>query len=102
MRNLIAEENETLEALADRLRALRLHHNESQQVMGERLGISRQKYARMEKGDPRIPIGCWLIVSNVLSRLNDWQSLFLEEEDLFLRAEIERKTKKRKRASAKK
>ena len=101
MNNITIEEREALGELGGRLRGLRLLRNESQQLMGERLGMSRQRYARMESGDPRIPIGSWIAASALVNRLDDWHSLLQEEEDLFLRAEIERKRKSRKRASKK-
>jgi transcriptional regulator with XRE-family HTH domain len=93
------KETKVLKALGNRLRAYRLHRNESQQIMSERLRMSRQKYARMESGDPRIPIGSWITVSCILNRLDDWRFIFLEEENLFLRAEIESKFNSRQRAS---
>jgi len=101
MCNLNDKEKAVLVSLGNRLRALRLHRNEGQKTMSERLGVSRQKYARMEKGDPRIPISAWILASSILTRLSDWQSLLQEEDNLFLRAEIERKSKTRKRASKK-
>jgi len=101
MRHLLAEETEVLKALGKRLKALRLHRNETQKLMGERLGLSRQAYARMENGDPKTPIGLWIFASSIFHRLQDWDSVLLEEENLFLRAEIEKKRNKRKRASRK-
>lgn len=101
MGNVTIHEKEVLGLLGERLRGLRLLRNESQEIMGERLGMSRQRYARMESGDPRIPIGSWIAASSLLNRLDDWHLLLQEAEDLFLRAEIERKRKNRKRASKK-
>jgi hypothetical protein len=54
----------------------------------------------MEEGDPKTPIGCWIAASTVLRKLADWDYVF-KEENLFLRAEIEEKLHKRKRARSK-
>ena len=52
-----SDEQILLQALAERLRTARLQRNESQALFAERIGISRITYAKMEKGNPAIPIG---------------------------------------------
>lgn len=44
----------------------------SQEEMAKRIGISRSTYLRMEAGDPRIPIGCWIGV---------WRRLYLDRDN---------------------
>ena len=89
----------TLEQLADRLKKARLARNESQEVFGARLGLTRQTYSKMEKGVPSVPIGYWLVASEILDRLQTWQEVLAEKEDLF--EQFQRKKLKRKRASRK-
>lgn len=89
----------TLEQLADRLKKARLARNESQEVFGARLGLTRQTYSKMEKGVPSVPIGYWLAASEILDRLQTWQEVLAEKEDLF--EQFQRKKLKRKRASRK-
>lgn len=88
-----------LEQLADRLRKARLARNESQEVFGARIGLTRQTYSKMEKGVASVPIGYWLAASEILDRLQTWQEVLAEKDDLF--EQFERKKLKRKRASRK-
>ncbi|TKB28397.1 helix-turn-helix domain-containing protein [Desulfopila sp. IMCC35006] len=88
-----------LEQLADRLRKARLARNESQEVFGARIGLTRQTYSKMEKGVPTVSIGYWLAASEILDRLQTWQEVLAEKDDLF--EQFERKKLKRKRASRK-
>lgn len=88
-----------LKQLADRLRRARLARNESQEVFAARIGLTRQTYSKMEKGVASVPIGYWLVASAILDRLNTWQEVLAENEDLF--EQFERKRMKRKRASRK-
>lgn len=44
----------------------------SQDEMARRIGVSRSTYLRMESGDPRIPIGCWI---------GAWRRLYLDREN---------------------
>jgi transcriptional regulator with XRE-family HTH domain len=82
--------------LADRLKQARLARNESQEVFASRIGLSRQSYAKMEKGSATIAIGYWLIASDLLGRLNTWEGVLSEGENLF--EQYEQKQKKRQRA----
>ncbi|MBW2620849.1 MAG: helix-turn-helix transcriptional regulator [Deltaproteobacteria bacterium] len=82
--------------LGKRLREARLARNESQELFAQRLDLTRQSYSRMEKGSPKTLIGNWLAASSILGRLNDWQNVLAEKEDLF--AKLERKKSKRQRA----
>ncbi|MBW2574804.1 MAG: helix-turn-helix transcriptional regulator [Deltaproteobacteria bacterium] len=82
--------------LGKRLREARLARNESQELFAQRLGLTRQSYSRMEKGSPKTLIGNWLAASSILGRLDDWQNVLAEKEDLF--AKLERKKSKRQRA----
>ena len=87
-----------LRRLGGRLREARLARNESQELFAQRLGLTRQSYARMEKGSPNTLIGNWLAASSILGRLDDWQDLLAEKQDLF--AKFEKKSSKRQRAGS--
>ena len=84
--------------LGKRLREARLARNESQELFAQRLGLTRQSYSKMEKGSPQTLIGNWLEASSILGRLDDWQDMLAEKEDLF--AKLERKKSKRQRAGS--
>jgi transcriptional regulator with XRE-family HTH domain len=88
-----------LKRLGQRLKAARLARNESQELFAQRLGLTRQSYSRMEKGSPQAQIGNWLAASSVLGRLDDWQDLLAERQDLF--AQFEQQSSQRQRASGK-
>ncbi len=88
-----------LKQLGDRLKEARLVRNESQEVFAARIGLTRQSYSKMEKGIASVPIGYWLVASDILGRLQTWQDVLAEKEDLF--EQFERKRLKRKRASGK-
>ncbi|NVM22519.1 MAG: helix-turn-helix domain-containing protein [Desulfobacterales bacterium] len=88
-----------LKQLGERLKEARLARNESQDLFAQRLGLTRQSYSRMEKGFPNTLIGNWLAASSILGRLDDWQDVLAEKEDLF--AKFEKKSSKRQRAGGK-
>lgn len=88
-----------LEQLGQRLKNARLARNESQELFAQRLGLTRQSYSKMEKGSPQTLIGNWLAASSLLGRLEDWQNVLAEKEDLF--AKFEKKSSKRQRAGCK-
>ncbi len=88
-----------VDQLTDRLRSARLARNESQEVFGARIGLTRQTYSKMEKGAVSVPIGYWLAASEILGRLQTWQVVLAEQEDLF--EQFESKKVKRQRASRK-
>lgn len=88
-----------LKRLGERLKEARLARNESQELFAQRLCLTRQSYSRMEKGSPKTLIGNWLAASSILGRLDDWQDVLAEKEDLF--AKIEKKSSKRQRAGGK-
>ena len=88
-----------LEQLADRLRKARLARNESQEVFAARIGLTRQTYSKMEKGIPSIPLGYWLAASEIVDRLQTWENVLAEKDDLF--AQFANERLKRQRASRK-
>ena len=49
-----------LETIGRQIRIARLRRKESEQLAGQRLGISRSKYQRLEKGDPAISAGSFI------------------------------------------
>jgi DNA-binding XRE family transcriptional regulator len=85
-----------LNQLGKRLMQARLARNESQEVFAARIGLTRQTYSKMEKGAATVPLGYWLAASDILGRLQTWQDVLLEKEDLF--EQFERNQSKRKRA----
>ncbi len=85
-----------LKKLGARLKEARLARNESQELFAQRLGLTRQTYSRMEKGSPQTQIGNWLAASSILGRLDSWQNVLTEKEDLFAR--FEKENSKRQRA----
>lgn len=85
-----------LKQLGQRLKEARLARNESQELFAQRLGLTRQTYSLMEKGSPQTPIGNWLAASSILDRLDSWQHVLAEKEDLF--AKFDKKSSKRQRA----
>ena len=85
-----------LKQLGQRLKEARLARNESQELFAQRLGLTRQSYSRMEKGSPQTLIGNWLAAGSILGRLDDWQDVLAEKEDLF--AKFEKKSSKRQRS----
>ncbi len=88
---------EVLRQLGERLREARLVRNETQETFAARIGLTRQSYAKMEKGAGSVPIASWLAASDILGRLKSWQDVLAENKDLF--EQYEKKQKKRKRAS---
>jgi len=51
------------QSLGHRLRQSRIKHNESQLIFAQRIGVSRQTYAKMENGHLTTPIGLWINAS---------------------------------------
>lgn len=97
MININEASSHILSQLGKRLMQARLARNESQEVFSARIGLTRQTYSKMEKGAATVPIGYWLAASDILDRLQTWQDVLLNKEDLF--EQYERKQNKRKRAS---
>jgi transcriptional regulator with XRE-family HTH domain len=84
-----------LQRLGQRLREARLARNESQEVFAARIGVTRQSLGKMEKGSAVVPIGCWLAASDILGRLQTWEEVLAESEDLFEQFENKKKTRRR-------
>lgn len=83
--------------LGQNLKEARLARNETQELFAARIGLTRQSYAKMEKGVGTVPLGSWLAASDILGRLETWQNVLEEPKDLF---EIyESQQQKRQRAS---
>jgi transcriptional regulator with XRE-family HTH domain len=87
-----------LKLLGQRLKEARLARNESQELFAQRLGLTRQSYSRMEKGTSQTMIGNWLAASSVIGRLDDWQNVLVEKQDLF--TQFEKKSVGRQRVGA--
>lgn len=97
MNNVNEKIKPILSQLGNRLRQARLDRNESQELFAARIGLTRQTYSKMEKGAATVPIGYWLAASDIIDRLQSWQDVLLEKEDLF--KQFEMKQSKRQRAS---
>lgn len=70
---LKSDGSQALRQFGENLRTYRTHLvGCSQDEMAQRIGISRSTYLRMEAGDPRIPIGCWI---------GAWRRLYLDREN---------------------
>jgi len=95
MVNNTTDPSSLLSELGNRLKEARLARNESQELFSSRLGISRQSYAKMEKGDPAIAIGHWLNASQILGKLPSWQSVLQNDDNLFDQFEQSRSTRQR-------
>ncbi len=72
-----------LKNLGERLKKYRLARNESQELFAARLGLTRQSYSKMEKGAATVSIGHWLNASVILGKLESWQNILAEDENLF-------------------
>ncbi|MDX8403077.1 MAG: hypothetical protein R8K54_01560 [Mariprofundaceae bacterium] len=80
------------------LQSLRVNRlNESQDIMADRLGVSRRTYSRMETGDPSVKIGYWVDAARITRTIDQWYALFSVGESLF--NQFDQKKKPRKRAS---
>jgi transcriptional regulator with XRE-family HTH domain len=78
---------DSLKALGVRLRVERLRRNESQQVFAARIGVSIPTLYRMEAGDPKVQLGYWAAVLDVLDRAEEFKALLAPPEDLFAKYE---------------
>ena len=85
MINISSEEQVILERLGDLLKEARLARNESQEIFAGRLGLTRQSYSKMEKGNSSVPVGYWLLASSILGRLPTWENVLQGQQDLFSR-----------------
>ncbi len=83
MNTVYDQQAEICQSLGRRLRQLRIQHNESQAIFAERMGVSRQTYAKMEKGHPSTPVGLWVMASSLLNCQDEWGHLFKEKRSLF-------------------
>lgn len=99
MVNTEKDSHQVLSILGQRLKDARLSRNESQEVFAARIGLSRQSYAKMEKGEGSIPIINWILASDIIGRLDSWDGVLAEKQNLF--EQYEQRQKKRKRASGK-
>ena len=80
--DLLDDEQAILSEIAERLRALRADR-ETQATFAARLGCTRQTYAKMERGDPKTPVGYWLRAATLFGMLDQWESLFEPPKSLF-------------------
>ena len=63
---LFPAQHRQLAALGERLRLARKRRRLSTVQMAERVGVSRDTFARVEKGDPAVSLGIYLRVLRVL------------------------------------
>ena len=70
-----AAQRRQLDALGARLRLARKRRRLSTVLMAERVGISRDTFTRVEKGDPAVSLGIYLRVLRVLGLDSDLEAL---------------------------
>ena len=92
--------HETLTRLGSRLRAERLHRNESQARFAARIGVSVPTLRRLEQGDAAAQIGHWLVALDVLGRLHEAEALLGARTSLFAAAAPAPPLRQRARKSA--
>ena len=97
MDNINIDVKHLLIQLGTRLKEARLARNESQEVFGARIGLTRQTYSKMERGTFSVPIGYWLVASDMLGLLQSWQEVLADKKNLF--EQFEKIEVSRKRAS---
>lgn len=85
-----------LSALGSRLKEACLARNESQEVFAARVGLSRQSYAKMEKGEGNIPLIMWIQSSEISGNLESWENVLVRKQNLF--EQYDEIQQKRKRA----
>jgi len=84
--------------IGESLKSFRINElSEKQDMMAKRVGVSRDTYIRMEKGDPAVKIGYWLEAARIARQLDQWRTLFHLEDDLFADFEPKKKIRKRVR-----
>lgn len=99
MINIITDSQDVLKMLGQRLKDARLARNESQEIFAARIGLSRQSYAKMEKGEGNTPIINWILATDIVGHIETWDNVLAEKQDLF--KQYEQIQQKRKRASGK-
>jgi len=83
--------------MAASLRAFRINEmNEKQDVMARRVGVSRDTYIRMEKGDPSVKIAYWLEAARITQHLHQWDTLFEQDDENLFAAFANRQKKKQR------
>jgi len=88
----------TCKTIGESLKSFRINElSEKQDMMAKRVGVSRDTYIRMEKGDPAVKIGSWLEAARITRQLDQWRTLFHLEDNLFADFEPKRKVRKRVR-----
>lgn len=92
------ESLEQLQRLSERLKNARLERNETQAEFASRLGMSRNTYSRMEKGDLNIGIGYWIFATDLLGVIEGWEQVCKQPLDLFSQqsAKVQRKRARKK------
>jgi len=75
-------EKDLLAVLGARLKLARKARKQTQTDFGQRLGITRQTYSKMEHGDPSIDVGYWIRASAMLDCLNEWANVIKKEENV--------------------
>lgn len=91
------DEQQILNELGRRLKALRIEKNEHQAVFAALVGISVPTYRKMERGDTTVPIGYWIRASRLLDRLEDFQTWLQPKPSLVMQYECETKSTTRRR-----
>jgi len=69
-----------LSALGERLRLARRRRGITAVLFAERMGVSRETFRRLEKGDPSIAIGTYIRALRVLGLDRDIDAVALDDE----------------------
>jgi transcriptional regulator with XRE-family HTH domain len=76
------QQEESLSALGQRLRAHRLERNETMAVFAQRIGVSSGTLRAMEHGAETVQIGAWVRALWVLDRLDDLNAVLIRRQSL--------------------
>jgi len=92
------QQEESLAALGQRLRAHRLERNETMAVFAQRIGVSSGTLRAMEHGAETVQIGAWVRALWVLDRLDDLNAVLIRRQSLLDQVRAPQ-TRSRQRAS---
>lgn len=95
----IAESQDALTKLGERLRAARLRRNDTMAIFAQRLGVNVSTVRDMERGAPTVRIGTWVDALSILDSLDEVDALLAERVSLVERAIAEERGTRRMRAS---
>lgn len=78
-----------LKKLGADIQAARKRRRISTQNMADRIRITRQTLARLEKGDPKVAMGTYAAAILVLGKLKELENLFQDDKEAMMMYEAE-------------